>query len=44
MESFLPSVEAVFDERAKYPVLFFDAVEESANVTLPTESAPGKLY
>jgi len=37
-------VEAIFEERAKHPVLLVDAVEESANVTLPGEIASGKLH
>ncbi len=37
-------VEAIFEERAKHPMLLVDAVEESANVTLPAEIAPGELY
>src|SRR5712671_7245342 len=44
MEGFIPQVEAIFDERAKDPVLLVDAVEEGANVTLPAEDAPGKLH
>src|SRR5882762_4641822 len=44
MESFFPPLEAIFDERAKHPVLLVDAVEESANVTLPGEIASGKLH
>src|SRR6266567_3396316 len=44
MESFFPPLEALFDERAKHPVLLVDAVEESANVTLPAEIASGELY
>src|SRR5712691_11485430 len=44
MERSLPAVDAVLDERAKNPVLLLDAVEESANVTLPPENAPGELH
>jgi hypothetical protein len=44
MESFFSPLEAIFDERAKHPVLLVDAVEESANVTLPSEIASGKLH
>src|SRR5438132_7976342 len=44
MERFIPSREAIFDERAKHSVLLVGAVEESANVTLPAEIAPGKLH
>src|SRR5207253_3994564 len=43
VESFFPLLKAIFDERAKHSVLLVDAVEESANVTLPAENAPGKL-
>src|ERR1700741_3673802 len=44
MESFIPSVEAIFVERAKHPVFLVGAVEESANVTLSGKIAPGKLH
>src|ERR1700730_1226135 len=44
MESFFPPLEALFDKRAKHPVLLVNAVEESANVTLPAEIASGELY
>ncbi len=44
MEGFIPPVEAIFEERAKHPVFLVGAVEESANVTLPAEIAPGELY
>src|SRR5712664_2637957 len=44
MESFFPPIEALFDERAKHPVLLVDAVEESANVTLSAEIASGEMY
>jgi hypothetical protein len=44
MESLIPLVEAVFDERAKDPVLLVDAVEESADVTVPAEHTSGKLH
>jgi hypothetical protein len=44
MESFFPTLEAIFDERAKHPVLLVDVVEEGANVTLPGEIASGKLH
>src|SRR5712664_110014 len=44
MESFFPPLEALFDERAKHPVLLVDAVEESANVTLSAEIASGEMY
>jgi hypothetical protein len=37
-------VEAIFEERAKHPVLLVDAVEESANMTVPGEIASGKLH
>jgi hypothetical protein len=33
MESFIPSVEAIFNERAKDPVLLVRGVEKSANMT-----------
>src|SRR5258707_7633812 len=44
MEGFIPPVEAIFEERAKHPVLLVDAVEECANVTLPAEIASGELH
>src|SRR5258707_3733337 len=44
MEGFIPPVEAIFEERAKHPVLLLGAVEECANVTLPAEIASGKLH
>src|SRR5258708_3671558 len=44
MESFFPPLKALFDERTKHPVLLVDAVEESANVTLPAEIASGEMY
>src|SRR5207245_7287166 len=43
VESPLTSVETVLDERSKDPVLFLDAVEEGADVTVLTENAPCKL-
>jgi hypothetical protein len=44
MESFISLVEAIFDERAKHPVLLVGAVKESANVTLAAENAASKLH
>jgi hypothetical protein len=44
VESFLSSVEAVFDIGAKHPVLLVGAIKESANVTLAAESAASKLH
>src|SRR5256886_11695634 len=44
MDRFTRSREAMFDERAKHSVRLVGAVEESANVTLPAEIAPGKLH
>ena len=44
VERSLSALNAVLDERAKDPVLLLDAVEESANVTLPPENAPGELH
>src|SRR5438874_8324244 len=44
VEGLVPPVEALFDERAKHPVLLVEAVEESANVTVTAETAPGTLH
>jgi hypothetical protein len=44
VESLIPPLEAIFDERAKHPVLLVDAVEESADVVVPTEHTTGKLH
>src|SRR5438445_5257680 len=44
MESLIPLVEAVFDERARHPVLLVDAVEESADVAVWAEHASGKPH
>jgi hypothetical protein len=44
VRSLVAPLEAIFEERAKHPVLLVDAVEESANVTLPAEMASGELY
>jgi len=35
VSSLFAPVEAIFEERAKHPVLLVDAVEESANMTVP---------
>jgi hypothetical protein len=34
MKDFIPSVETIFDERAKHSVLLISVIEESANMTL----------
>src|SRR5207245_5352020 len=44
VESFVPPVKAVFDERAKHPVLLVRTVEKSANVTALAENAPGTSH
>src|SRR6266403_1614994 len=44
MEGFIPPVEAIFEERAKHPVLLVGAVEEGANVTPPAVIASCKLH
>src|SRR6266446_6789577 len=44
VEGFVSPVKALFDERAKHPVLVVEAVEESANVTVLAETAPGTLH
>jgi len=44
MKGFVPSLEALFDERAKHPVLLVEIVEKSANVTVLAETAPGTLH
>src|SRR5712671_2910219 len=44
VESFVPLLEALFDERAKHPMLLVGAVEESANMTVLTENAPGTSH
>jgi hypothetical protein len=43
VESFVPPVKALFDERAKHPVLLVHAVEKSANVTVLAKNAPAQL-
>src|SRR6266852_2622159 len=35
------TVEAIFEERAKHPVLLVEVVEESTNVLMPAETAIG---
>jgi hypothetical protein len=44
MESFIPSVEAILDERAKHPVLLVQTVEKRANVTVPAKGGSGNLH
>src|SRR5260221_8747569 len=44
MKGFIPPVEAIFEERAKHPVLLFGGFKEGANVRLPAEIASGKLH
>src|SRR5437660_8363016 len=44
VEGLVPAVKALFDERAKHPVLLVEAVEESANVTVLAETAPGTAH
>jgi hypothetical protein len=44
MESLIPPLEAIFDERAKHPMLLVGRVGESANVMVPAEHATGKLH
>src|ERR1700720_1308098 len=41
VESFIPPVEALSDERAKHPVFLVRAVKESANMAVLAESATG---
>src|SRR5260370_24098657 len=42
--SLFATVEAIFDDRVKHSALLVDAVEESANMTVPAEVASGALY
>jgi hypothetical protein len=44
VESFVATLEALSDERAKHPVLLVEVVEESANVTLLAENTPGASH
>src|SRR5438270_9855073 len=44
VEGLVRAVKALFDERAKHPVLLVEAVEESANMTMLAETAPGTLH
>jgi hypothetical protein len=44
VEGLVSTVKSVFDERAQHPVLLVHAVEESANVTVLAETAPGTLH
>jgi hypothetical protein len=44
VEGFVPPLEALFDERAKHPVLLVEAVEESANMTVLAETASGTSH
>jgi hypothetical protein len=44
VKRFVPSLEPLFDERAKHPVLLIEVVEESANVTVMAETAASTLY
>jgi hypothetical protein len=43
VEGFVPLVEALFDKRAKHPVFLVETVEESTNMTVLAEAAPGTL-
>jgi hypothetical protein len=40
VEHLFPVLEALFDERAEYPVLLVDVVEKRANVPVLAETAP----
>jgi hypothetical protein len=40
VEHLFPVLEALFDERAQYPVLLVDVVEERANMPVLAETAP----
>jgi hypothetical protein len=44
MESLVPLIEAILDERAKHTMLLVHAVEERANVTMLPEGAPVKVH
>jgi hypothetical protein len=41
VKGFVPPFEALFDERAKHPMLLVEAVEESANMAVLAETATG---
>jgi len=43
MDLFLPPIDAVFVEGAKYSTLFIGAVEERADVPAPVQATPRKL-
>jgi hypothetical protein len=44
MKDFIPSVETIFDERAKHSVLLISVIEESANMTLAGDIMVGKPH
>src|SRR5438876_4585353 len=44
VEGSFTTVEAVFDEGAKHPVLLVGAVEEGADMTLAAQTTPRKLH
>jgi hypothetical protein len=44
VEGLFSPVDAIFEERAKHPVLLVQAVEESTNMTSLGELASGKLH
>jgi hypothetical protein len=44
VKGFIPLLETLFDERAEYPVLLVEIVEESANVPVMAETATGALH
>jgi hypothetical protein len=44
VESFVSVFKPIFDERTKHPVLLVNTIEESTNVPLAAEGAPGKVH
>ena len=44
VEGFVSPVKALFDERAKHPVLVINAVEESANMPVLAKRGPGTMH
>jgi hypothetical protein len=44
MKDFIPSVETIFDERAKHSVLLIGVIEESTNMTLAGDITVGNPH
>jgi hypothetical protein len=40
MVSLISPLKTIYDERAKYPMLFVDAIKERTNKMIPAENTP----